>query len=237
MGRISDVVLDSCNCTHDLSSGAQMGNVSQSFKRDFLACQWVLFVIVSTENLDLLEFGAGEFHFDELALSFGFDHFTLDFERVVHFGFLDIFPVGNGVLNDDLKWSGARAVNKLDEQESVISLESGLTGPTDNRNDFIKELLLVFVDVLDSVVFSDEELWSVFFNGDFGDVEGSVFVESVFGANETSGKGEIDVDGDNVGLNNLLCGLFGSGDQVFGKQFVHLIHCKKMIELKYYFLN
>lgn len=50
-------------------------------------------------------------------------------------------------------------------------MESGLTGPTDNGDDFIKELLLVFVDVLDSVVFSDEELWSVFFNGDFGDVE------------------------------------------------------------------
>lgn len=104
---VSDVVLDSCDCTHDLSSGTQMGNVSQSLKRDFLACQWVLFVIVSTEDLDFLEFGAGEFHFDELALSFGFDHFTLDFERVMHFGFLDIFPVGNGVLNDDLKWSGA----------------------------------------------------------------------------------------------------------------------------------
>jgi hypothetical protein len=84
-----------------------MGNVSQSFKCDFLACQWVLFVIVSTEDLDFLEFSAGEFHFDELAFSFRFNHFTLDLERVMHFGFLDVFPVGDGVLNDDLKWSGA----------------------------------------------------------------------------------------------------------------------------------
>jgi hypothetical protein len=148
-----------------------MGNVSQSLESYFLTCQWVLVVIVSTENLDFLEFSAGEFHFDELALTFGFDHFTLDFEGIMHFGFLDILPVGDCVLNDNLKWSGTGAVDELDEQESVIYLESGLTGPTDDGDDLIEELLLVFVDVLDSVVLADEELGSVFFDGDFGDVE------------------------------------------------------------------
>ena len=50
-------------------------------------------------------------------------------------------------------------------------MESGLSGPSDNGDSFIEELLLVFVDVLDSGVLADEELGSVFFNGYFGDVE------------------------------------------------------------------
>ena len=155
----------------------------------------------------------------------------------MHFGFLDVFPVGDSVLDDNLKGSGAWTVDEFDEKEGVISLESGLSGPSDNGDSFIEELLLVFVDVLDSGVLADEELGSVFFNGYFGDVEWGALVQSVFGANQTGGKGEIDVDRDNVGLNNLLGGLFGSGEQVFGYQFVHLIHCKKLIELKYYFWN
>ncbi len=107
MGGVSDIVLDSCNCAHDLSSGSQMGDVSESFKRNFLTSQWVLVIVVSTEDLDFFEFSAGEFHFDELALSFRFDHFTCDFEGVMHFGFLDVFPVGDSVLDDNLKGSGA----------------------------------------------------------------------------------------------------------------------------------
>ena len=107
MGGVGDVVLDSGNCTHDLSSGSQMGNVSESFKSNFLTSQWILVIIISAENLNFLEFSSGEFHFDELTLSFRFDHFACDFEGVVHFGFLDVFPVGYAVLYDDLERSGA----------------------------------------------------------------------------------------------------------------------------------
>ena len=171
MGGVGDVVLDSGNCTHDLSSGSQMGNVSESFKSNFLTSQWILVIIISAENLNFLEFSSGEFHFDELTLSFRFDHFACDFEGVVHFGFLDVFPVGYAVLYDDLERSGARAVDKFDKKESVISLESGLSGPSDNGDDFVEELLLVFVYVLDSCVLADEELGSVFFHGYFWDVE------------------------------------------------------------------
>jgi hypothetical protein len=106
MGGVCDVVLDSCNCAHDLSSGTQMGDVSESLKSNFLTSQWVLIIVISAKNLDFLEFSAGEFHLDELTFSFGFDHFTCDFEGVVHFGFLDVFPVGYGILDDDLKGSG-----------------------------------------------------------------------------------------------------------------------------------
>ncbi len=211
-----------------------MGDVSESLKSNFLTSQWVLIIVISAKNLDFLEFSAGEFHLDELTFSFGFDHFTCDFEGVVHFGFLDVFPVGYGILDDDLKGSGTWTINEFDEKEGIISLESGLSGPSHNGDCFVEELLLVFIDMLNSGVLADEELGSVFLDCYLGNVEWGVFVESVFRANQTNRKGEIDVDWYYVGLNNLLGSLFRCAKQVFGYQFVHLIHCKNLIELKYY---
>lgn len=88
-----------------------MSNISQSLKSDFLAGQWVLVVIVSTEYFDFLELSSSEFHFDKLPFPFRLNHFTSDFEGVVHLGFLDFLPVGYCVLDDDLDGFSRRAVN------------------------------------------------------------------------------------------------------------------------------
>jgi hypothetical protein len=82
-----------------------VSDVSESFKVDFLACQRILVIIVFTKDFDLFELSAGQFHFNELAFSFGFDHLTLNLERVSQFSLFDLFPVGYGVLNDNLEWS------------------------------------------------------------------------------------------------------------------------------------
>ena len=111
-------------------------------------------------------------------------------------------------------------------------MESCLSGPTNDSDDLVEVLLLMLVDVENSGVLSDEEFGPVLFDCYFRNVERGAFVKSVFRSNEGGWEWEINGDWHDIDLRSLFRSLFSSGKQVLGNQFVHLIHSKKLIELK-----
>jgi hypothetical protein len=162
MGGECQVVFNSGHGRVDLGPGSQMGNISQSFKRNVLAVEGILVVIAFTVDLSLLERLALQLQLDGLSLPDGFFNFASKSEGVGSLGLLELLPVGDGVVNDHLQRDVVGPVNELDEEQRIFCLKSCFSGPSDHSDHLVHIGLPVAQQVRQSHVLSNQVFWLVF---------------------------------------------------------------------------
>jgi hypothetical protein len=206
MGCEGHVVLDSGHGRDDLGPGSKMGNVSQGFQVDVLAVERVLVIVTAAKDNGFFERFAAEFHLDGLTFSRRFDDFPGESEGIVFLCLFEVFPVGNGVLDDNLKGYVVGSINKFDEQQCVFGLQSGFSCPADYSNDLIDIVLPISQKVSQSEGASHKIGGLMFFVELFGYFIGVGSVESVFCTFDLVREWEIDFHRDNVDLPDEIFG-------------------------------